>query len=347
MRNPSPEAYRSQRSRREKGISMPRSTPDGEHAGVRIAYYRKAAHLTQRELAERIPHSYSLLTQVEAGHRPASPGLLAAVAHALRLDVTTLTGQPYVNELREDRLESLVRPIRESLDLYDLGPDPELRPRPLPSLVAGADELCRLVRATRLNRAGELLPQIMEELTTVAYLTGDTQAWAALGSTYRTAHDLAVKLGFYDLSSVALDRMGWAAERASDPLMASVRQYMRALTYFREGECKIGTRLLESGQSYVGQARTSRSAMAVSGQLHLGGAVLAARARDETAAAGHLTEARALASLTGEAPEIHWLSFGPTNVCAHELSVHLELSTATTVRDLMWSWSLSTSWWTR
>lgn len=303
---------------------MPRLTPDGEQAGARIAYYRKAARLTQRELAQRIPHSYSLLTQVEAGHRPASPGLLAAVAHALHLDVTTLTGQPYVTELRDDRLESLVRPIRESLDLYDLGADPDLQTRPLSVLVTAADDLCRLVRAGRLNRAGELLPQVMEELTTAAYQTRDTAAWAALGSTYRTAHDLAVKLGFYDLSAVALDRMGWAAERASDPLLGGVRQYMRALTYFREGECRIGSRLVESGQRYVEQAGTSRSAMVVSGQLHLGGAVLAARARDESAAAGHLAEARALAAVTGEALEVHWLSFGPTNVDAHELSVHLE-----------------------
>jgi Tn3 transposase DDE domain len=33
----------------------------------------------------------------------------------LTLDVTALTGQPYITELRADRLESLVRPMREAL----------------------------------------------------------------------------------------------------------------------------------------------------------------------------------------------------------------------------------------
>lgn len=303
---------------------MPSLSPDGEHAGARIAYYRKLARLTQRELADRIPHSYSLLTQVEAGHKPASPGLIAAVAHALHHDVTTLTGQPYVNELREDRLESLVRPIREALDLYDLGPDPDLQTRPVNELIAAAEDLCRLVRATRLHAAGEALPAVMSELTTAAYHSGESAAWGALGSTYRTAHDLAVKLGYFDLSSVALDRMGWAADRASDPLLGGVRQYMRALVYFREGQCAIGQRLIISGQQHVQQAEQSRRALAVTGQLHLGASVLAARSRDEVAAVGHLNEARALAGHTGEAGDVFWLSFGPTNVDAHELSAHLE-----------------------
>lgn len=303
---------------------MPRPTPDGEHTGARIAYYRKLARLRQRDLADRIPHSYSLLTQVEAGHKPASPDLIAAVAQALHLDVTTLTGQPYVTELQQDRLDSLVRPIRESMDIYDLGANPDLTVRPLPQLIAAADDLCQLVRATRLNKAAELLPGVMAELTTAAHEAGSSAAWAALASTYRTAHDLTVKLGFYDLSSVALDRMGWAAERASDPLLGALRQYMRALTYFREGECTIGQRLVSSGHGYVEQAPQARDSLAVAGQLHLGASVLAARARDESAAAAHLAEARQLAARTGEAPEVHWLSFGPTNVDAHELSAHLE-----------------------
>jgi transcriptional regulator with XRE-family HTH domain len=317
---------------------MPTS-PDGDHTGTRIAHYRKLARLRQRDLADRIPHSYSLLTQVEAGHKPASPDLIAAVAQALRIDVTTLTGQPYTTELQQDRLDSLVRPIREALDLYDLGADPDLSPRPLPRLLAAADDLCQLVRATKLNSAARALPAVMAELTTEAHRSGASQAWAALGSTYRTAHDLTVKLGFYDLSAVALDRMGWAAERASDPLLGAVRQYMRALVYFREGECAIGQRLVASGHRFVDQAETSRSSMAVSGQLHLGASVLAARARDRDLADLHLAEAAALADRTGEASEIHFLSFGPTNVQAHTVSAHMEfrrwghaLDVATAVR---------------
>ncbi|MFF3244316.1 helix-turn-helix domain-containing protein [Streptomyces sp. NPDC002870] len=298
---------------------------EGEHTGTRIAYHRKRAGLTQRGLAQKIPYSYSLLTQVESGHKPASPDLVATVAKVLRVDVTSLTGQPYVTELQQDRLAELVRPIREALDLYDLGPDPAITPRTTPQLVAAAENLCRLVRATKLHDAALELPEIIAEITTAAYRAPSSEIWAALSSTYRTAHDVTVKLGYYDLSTVALDRMDWAASRASDPLLAAVRQYMRALVYFREGEYSIGQRLIVAGQNTLGQAQPSRERFAVAGQLHLGASIIAARARDHSEVTAHLAEARAYASRVGEASDVLWLSFGPTNVRVHALSAHIEM----------------------
>ncbi len=96
---------------------------DEDHTGARIKEQRRLARLTQRQLAARLPYSYSYLNQVECGGaRPATAAFVAACARALSIDVTILTGQPYVSELQRDRLAELVRPIRESLDLYDLGP---------------------------------------------------------------------------------------------------------------------------------------------------------------------------------------------------------------------------------
>ena len=142
---------------------------------------------------------------------------------------------------------------------------------------------------------------------------------------YRTAHDVAVKLGYYDLSTVALDRMDWAACRASDPVLGAVRQYMRALVYFREGEYSIGQRLITSGYGLLKQAEPSRERAAVNGQLHLGASIIAARARDEDAVSAHLAEAKAYADQVGEATEVHWLSFGPTNVTVHAVSANVEM----------------------
>ncbi|MGW3571279.1 helix-turn-helix domain-containing protein [Streptomyces sp. NPDC000941] len=295
--------------------------PGDEHTGTRIAHHRKRAGLTQRGLAQRVPYSYSLLTQVESGHKPASPDL----AKALSIDVTALTGQPYVTELQQDRLAALVRPIREALDLYDLGADPAVTPRPTPQLVAAAEALCQLVRATKLHDAAVDLPDTIAEITTAAYRSPSSVLWAALSSTYRTAHDLAVKLGYYDLSTVALDRMDWAASRASDPLLSAVRQYMRALVYFREGEYTIGQRLVASGHGLLDQSPETRERQAVAGQLHLGASVIAARAEDADAVTAHLAEAKSLADRVGEATEVHWLSFGPTNVRLHAVSAHVEM----------------------
>lgn len=298
---------------------------DEDHTGTRIKEQRRLARLTQKQLAERVPYSYSWITQVECGARPASADFVAAVARALRVDVTVLTGQPYVTQLHQDHLAELVRPIREALDLYDLGPDPDLTVRTADRLTAAADELCAQVRATRLHAAAAALPGTIAELTTAAWRTPSTALWQALASTYRTAHDISVKLGYYDLSSVALDRMDWAAQRASDPCLAAVRQYMRALVYFREGEYTIGRRLIGSGHGILGQAEETRESLAVAGQLHLGASVIAARADDETAVGTHIDEATALAGRVGDASDVHWLSFGPTNVAMHRMSAAVEM----------------------
>ncbi|WP_409472822.1 helix-turn-helix domain-containing protein [Streptomyces sp. HC307] len=299
-------------------------TPDENHAGARIKEQRRLARLTQRELADRLPYSYSLLNQVECGARPATADFVAAVARALKVDVTVLTGQPYVTELQHDRLAELVRPIRESLDLYDLGPNPDLTVRPADQLIDGADRMCAEVRATHLRNAARELPGLIADLTHAAWSTPSTELWQALASTYRTAHDISVKLGYYDLSAVALDRMDWAAQRASDPCLAAVRQYMRALVYFREGEYRIGQRLIASGHNVIGQADETREALAVTGQLHLGGSVIAARADDDTGVKCHISEAHKIAKRIGDASDVHWLSFGPANVALHKMSAAVE-----------------------
>jgi len=67
---------------------------DAEDAiGRRIAHARKLRGLTQIGLAARAHVSKSLIAQVESGHKPATPSLIAAVAAAMNADVTDLTGQ--------------------------------------------------------------------------------------------------------------------------------------------------------------------------------------------------------------------------------------------------------------
>ncbi|MBB5936200.1 transcriptional regulator with XRE-family HTH domain [Streptomyces zagrosensis] len=99
--------------------------------GARIAHERKTRHLTQRALADLSTVSYSTLTKIEQERLPASPSVLGALARALSVPVTRLTGQPYLEELRQDQLDGWIQPIREALNIYDLGPDPDVAP-PLP-----------------------------------------------------------------------------------------------------------------------------------------------------------------------------------------------------------------------
>lgn len=298
--------------------------PDAEHIGARIAWYRKLRRKSQLELAELAHVSYSTITKVEQGHRPATSAVVAAVARALSVPTTDLTGQPYLTELQQDELDGLIQPIREALDLYDLGADPDVAPRGVPALAAAADQLCALVRDGRLRDAASALPDLITEATTAAHGAQTTEAWSVLASTYRTAYDITTKLGYADLCVVALDRLDWAAERASDPVLAGMRQYLRSLVYLRAGQYRMGQRLVTAGMATLGQGEPGRTRDVVTGQLHLGAAVLAARAGDGDAAAGHIAEAARAAEATGEAARVHWLSFGPTNVAVHRVSVLAE-----------------------
>ncbi|WP_175409726.1 helix-turn-helix domain-containing protein [Streptomyces sp. TRM64462] len=297
---------------------------DDDHPGTRIKEQRRLARLTQQQLAERIPYSFSLLNQVECGARHASDGFISAVATALGVDPIVLTGPATVTGLQQARLDGLMRPIREALDLYDLAPEPERECRPLPALTGEADRLCQEVRATHLRKAAHDLPGVIAELTTAAVTAPSTNTWRALASSYRTAHDIALKVGYPDLAIVALDRMGWAAERASDPCLAAIRQYKRALGH-KTAEADLGRRLIQAGHDLL-EGRTSREALAVAGQLHLGASAVAARRGDQPAVRHHIAEARGLARrLGGEAREVHWLSFGQLNVDLHEMGASVQM----------------------
>lgn len=302
---------------------MPRHVE--EHTGARIARTRKTRRLTQRELSDLSHVSYSTLTKVEQGAMPASPSVIGALARAMSVQVTELTGQPYLDELRQDQLDGLIQPIREALNIYDLGPDPDVLPRPTRELEAEAEQLCALVRVTDIKKVATLLPGLITEATTAAHNEPTTRHWQLLAATYRTAYDVTTKLGYADLCTVALDRMDWAAQRASDPVLSGMRQYMRALAYLRASDYRTGKRLVGLGMSALEQAENGRVRDVVLGQLHLGAAVLAGRDKDISAAEGHLDEATVIATRTGPAERVHWLSFGPTNVGAHRVSVLAEL----------------------
>lgn len=68
-------------------------------------------------------------------------------------------------------------------------------------------------------------------------------------------------------------------------------------------------RLVQAGHDAL-EGQSSREALAVAGQLHLGASAVAARARDRAGVKRHIEAARELAARTGPAQSIHWLGFG-------------------------------------
>src|SRR4051794_21298568 len=100
-----------------------KTQPQGQRIGARVAAERKLRGLSQRQLAGRAQISYSLLTKVEAGHAPATPAFIGAVARALRVDIPKITGQPYQEPgTQVIQLQETIEPLRRVLLTWDLPP---------------------------------------------------------------------------------------------------------------------------------------------------------------------------------------------------------------------------------
>ncbi|MFH8367700.1 helix-turn-helix domain-containing protein [Streptomyces sp. NPDC018031] len=304
----------------------------GEHIGARIADYRKLRQLTQSALAQRAFLSRGCIAKVERGLAPATPSVVAAVARVLQVDVAALTGQPYVSELQQDRLDRLVSPLSDALDMYDLGPDPNVTPRPLEQVERDVRDLCAGACATEYKDIGTALPGLLGELTTAMGELSPgpdyRRAATSLSWCYWTAYEFAYRLGYHHLATIALERMGWMAEQAQDPLLLAIRLNKRSSMLLRRGDNQMALRVIERGHRLVEQYDDpgSTEALAVAGSLHLAAAISAAQAKDTDTVTGRIELARKAATEIGrDVPDVYWSSFGMTNVAHFDVATLVEL----------------------
>jgi len=79
--------------------------------------------------------------------------------------------------------------------------------------------LCLAVRNGEFKKAASEVAGLIEEATTAAHRAGTSEAWLTLASLYRTAYDVATKLGFSDPAQLSLARLDWAAQRGSSAVL--------------------------------------------------------------------------------------------------------------------------------
>lgn len=305
------------------------SVTEDEGIGHRVRLARKTHGLTQQQLADRAHISKSLIDKVERGERAATFAFTVAIARAMNVERTALTGQPY-HSGGSHRIHDAIPPIERALMSYDL-PMLEDSPRPRPIAEIGQDvaQAAELRMAARYTRLGEALPSLLDELTVATRtLTGSelAQAFWYLAVAYRCADALANKLGYMHLSYLAVHRVEWAAKQSEDPLMVATSAYLRGQACMDLGQYEQGLYLLDkAGDDLESHNMTSRSALAVRGTLHLRSAVTAARAGAADTAIDHIAEATGLARLVGRDVTDYWTLFGPTNVGIHAVAAAVEL----------------------
>ncbi|MFB6818890.1 helix-turn-helix domain-containing protein [Streptomyces sp. NPDC056347] len=306
---------------------MPESVE--EHPGSRVARIRRQRGLTQQGLAMRAHVSSSLLSKVECGQRPASPALVAACARALGVSTSDLLGQPYAEELRRDRMDALIQPIREGLENWDVALDWQTAPRPVARIRADVRRALVQRRQAQYTDMVRDLPGLIDESVQAVHTsTGEEQRLAheCLAGTFRCVFTVAWNFGYVDLATVALDRLAWAAPRADEPGLAAMHAYLRAQTTMSSGRYDVGVRVIDRAlRDLDGQdARRPDGLDAMRGVMHLRVAVIAGRMKDREHADARLAEARTIARTTGELPDFG-VTWGPTNVGVHAVAIASEM----------------------
>jgi transcriptional regulator with XRE-family HTH domain len=298
---------------------------DDNTIGRRIAFARKRRGFTQMRLAQEAHVSKSLISHVETGSMPATPTLVAAVAGALHVDVSELYGQPYRgNSEASDRVHAAIPEIRQVLAYADVPPSLDAPARSLHLLEAEIARLKRLQGDADHVRMGAALPALIAELSYHAYSDGTGRAWTLLNRAYSVAQSLARRLGYQDLSQVAIERCAAAAARSDDPNLPSLVQLSRALLMLSAGAFDGAIATVDRAIADL-PADTDASAVVLAA-LHLRAAVTAARAgRAADAWEHHGLAAELTAALPRRTPDFYELQVSPDNVAIHQVAVAVEL----------------------
>jgi len=236
-----------------------------------------------------------------------------------------LTSTTAVNGLETGRLavRALLPAIRCVLDVHDLPADGPVRP-----VLALQDEVGRVVEMrlqSNYRQLAAVLPHLLPELhRAFKSHVGQRRAVVAglLAQTYRAADAVADKFGYYDLSARIIGLMIDAARESGDELALATAAYVRAETFFANGQFETGRGMLERAAQRL-MPDSSTGAAAAYGALHMRAAVLAARAGCPASARDHVAEARSYARWVPDGT-YNGTVFGPASVQIHEVALAVD-----------------------
>jgi transcriptional regulator with XRE-family HTH domain len=301
--------------------------PDPRSVGDLIGVERKLAGLTQEQLAQKASYSVSLVRAVEQGREPASPGFIAAAARALDIEPEQLTGTPYRDTIEEDG------PLLGMAELRAIMAEGTyvraVQPGTLAEMAAEMDNINLAYRNDKGRQALRRLPVLIRQLHGAAHSANtDTErarVYSLLSSAYVTAERLCRRFGFMSLTTPAVDRLEWCAERADDQVYVAQAKVKRGRVLMYLDSTDVALSLVEQGLDELDQVGGGgEPVLAVRGWSHLCGAIAAARGRQHDVARAHIKEARKFAAQVNGESEAYGTLFGTANVDIHSCAVELE-----------------------
>lgn len=304
--------------------------------GDRVKSIRKLERgWSQRQLADAMHVSTSLVSKVEQNSAPASPSFKAAAARALRVKVADLDGGISVTTPDDREAVAGLNDIRRELAAWKLPPTGDTEVRSIADLARDVHRTSRMRHAVQLSGMSSELPALLADLRHAwHHYTGPDRekVFGLAAEAYASTGQVAWKLREVDLSSLCVDRYEWAAEQSGDLLAVLAGDYQRAGEFLGTADWSTALAFLEHSRSMI-EADLSAgdpATLAMWGNLHLKSGLAAARAGDRAAADAHLVEARATADRIGADRDDYRLCFGPTNVQIWSVGLAVEANDGTT-----------------
>jgi transcriptional regulator with XRE-family HTH domain len=298
--------------------------------GRRVREVRSWRQLTLREAAGLAGLSFSFWGQMERGDKAVTNRkTLEAMASALRVHPTELTGQPWTPHDADDAdAHAGLMAIEIALERYELGTEPEVPARAWPQIQADLDRLIKITHWTSDHAMmGELAPAVIGELHG-AYLRLPQQrreVLLGLMNAYSSAMWTTKRLGGRGLPTLAARSVQHCAEALGDPVWLGYAAWLRGNATGQLDRAAQYRRSVTVAETLTGQL-DSGDALQAYGMLHLSAALAASAQAESATAATHLQEASALAArMDTEVGTWAHLWFGPTNVGIWKTSLALEI----------------------
>ncbi|WP_093814346.1 helix-turn-helix domain-containing protein [Streptomyces sp. TverLS-915] len=303
--------------------------------GRRIAYWRERRGLTQADFGRQMGQTRRWVQDLEGGKRQQDPRLsvLVRAAEVLRIRLDDLWSDEPVSTPPPASGSTSVPPPEAAAVIRELyrptapaGPLP-----PLPAMARRVEFCGSAYQACHYGALGRELAGLLPltQAAAAAASPGAGEAHVLLSRTLQLTASFLHKYGAPTATQAAVvsDRALAAAERSGDPVAigAAARRVVRSLTRQAHPDAArvfaIGTaRRLAPELEQRGPVGLSTL-----GMLYLNAALSASGGERTPAAvhqaAEHVGEAAEAAARQGADLNADYTSFGPTNVCLHEVDV--------------------------
>lgn len=304
----------------------------------RLKELRAWRQLPLRTTAELAGLSYSYVGQVERGQRPVSKrSTLEALAAALRVSPTELTGKPWTRSAPPDSdAHEALTALETALETFELGHDPGGAVRPWPELEAEIQRLQEMqhVHADYAGQ-GQLAPQLLRELH-AAYVRDPQhrpQVLLGLLHCYSSACWATKRLGGRGWPALAARLAQQCAQELDVPQWRGYAAWLRgdaAGELSRAQQYARSVRVIDE----LSPAADDPAVLQACGMLHLSAALASAARADADTTSTHIGEAEELAGrMETSVGSFGHLWFGVVNVGIWKISLGTELGDQAQVVD--------------